>query len=237
MKKRDSGLHLVFIGKKDEVYTTSEIIAKHAEVQHHTITKLIQQYEMDLLEFGGVRFEIEARKTNGGIQSVKVYHLNEQQATLLMTYLRNNEIVRGFKKELVRQFYAMRGIIWKQKYERQTESWQTARIEGKKARRLETDTIKMFVEYAQAQGSKRPDKYYMIFTKLANQVVGITTGDRDGCSTTQLLDLRTVEHVIDRAILHEISNHEEYHKAYQNVKAKVFQVAALALDNGLSLTA
>lgn len=39
---------------------------------------------------------------------VKVYHLNEQQATLLMTYLRNTPVVREFKKELVRQFYAMR---------------------------------------------------------------------------------------------------------------------------------
>lgn len=166
-----------------------------------------------------------------------IYHLNEQQATLLMTYLRNNEVVRAFKKELVRQFYAMRDILWRQRMERQTPAWQTARIEGKKTRRLETDAIKIFVEYARAQGSKNPDKYYMNFTKLANQVVGISPGGRDGGTTAQLLDLRTVEHVIDWAILHEISGHEEYHKAYQNVKVKVLQVAALALDSGLALTA
>lgn len=46
--------------------------------------------------------------TKGGVQDVKVYHLNEEQATLLMTYLKNTERVRAFKKELVRQFYAMR---------------------------------------------------------------------------------------------------------------------------------
>lgn len=228
---------LVFLGKKDEVYTTSEVIAQHAEVQHHTITRLLQQHESDFSEFGRVRFEIDTRKTKGGMQEFKVYHLNEQQATLLMTYLRNNEVVRGFKKELVRQFYAMREIIWKQQYERQTPAWQTARIEGKKTRRLETDAIKMFVEYARAQGSKDPERYYMNFTKLANRVVGIQPGNRDGGSTAQLLDLRTVEHVIDRAILHEISVMEEYHKAYQNVKVKVLQVAALALDSGLALTA
>ena len=44
-------------------------------------------------------------------QKITVYHLNEQQATLLMTYLKNTEQVRAFKKELVRQFYAMRDFI------------------------------------------------------------------------------------------------------------------------------
>jgi phage antirepressor YoqD-like protein len=34
--------------------------------------------------------------------------LNEQQATLLLTYMRNNEIVRNFKKALVKAFYEMR---------------------------------------------------------------------------------------------------------------------------------
>lgn len=94
----------------------------------------------------------------------------------------------------------------------------------------------MFVEYAKAQGSKTTEKYYTNFTKLANQVVGIRPGGRDCGSTAQLLDLRTAEHVIDRALLHEMSVMEEYRQVYQNVKVKVFQVAALALDSGLALT-
>ena len=83
--------------------------------------------------------------------------------------------LRSFKKELVRQFYAMREILWKQQYERKTESWQTARLEGKKARRLETNEIKLFVEYAAANGSKQPQWYYTAFTKLAHTAVGITS--------------------------------------------------------------
>ena len=89
-------------------FTTSEVIAECTGVQHHTITRLIQRHEKDFKEFGRVRFEIEPLETRGGVQMVKTYHLNEQQATLLMTYLRNTEVVREFKKELVRQFYAMR---------------------------------------------------------------------------------------------------------------------------------
>lgn len=224
---------LVFLGKKDEAYTTSEVIAEHSENSHHAVQQLINKYESDFKEFGIIAFEM--RKLGGRGRPETIYHLNEEQATLLMTYLKNTEQVRKFKKELVRQFYAIREIIWKQKYERQTEQWQTARLEGKKARRMETDAIKIFVEYAKAQGSKKPDKYYMNFTKLANQVVCIAPGNRDGGTAAQLLDLRTIENVIDRAILREISECTEYHQAYRNVKVKVLQVAALALSEGLEL--
>lgn len=229
---------LVFLGKKDEVYTTSEIIAEHAQVQHHAVQQLISVYENDFKEFGVIAFEM--RKPPAGSKGGRpetIYHLNEQQATLLMTYLRNNDVVRAFKKELVRQFYAMREIIWKQQYERQTETWQAARIEGKKTRRLETDAIKLFVEYAKAQGSKNPDKYYGNFTKLANKVAGILPGSRDLATTAQLFDLRVIENVIDKAIMNEIADCTEYHKAYQNVKIKVLQVAALAISSGLEISA
>lgn len=237
MKNSKNEMDLVFLGNKEELYTTSEIIAENAEVQHHAVQQLISTYQKDFEEFGQVAFEMRAVKYSRGTNYEKIYHLTEEQATLLMTYLKNNERVRSFKKELVRQFYAMREILWKQRYERQTESWQTARLEGKNARKLETAEIKLFVEYAASNGSKNADKYYMNFTNLAHSAVGITSGGRDTSTTGQLLDLRTVERVIGRAIIHEIGNHTEYHKAFQNVKVKVLQVAALALDSGLSLTA
>jgi phage regulator Rha-like protein len=238
MKNSKNEMALVFLGQKDEVYTTSEIIAEHAEVQHHAVQQLISNYRKDFEEFGIIAFEM--RKPPAGSKGGRpetIYRLTEEQATLLMTYLKNTERVRAFKKELVRQFYAMRKILWRQQFERQTEAWQTARIEGKKVRRMETDEIKLFVEYAAASGSKQPDWYYTAFTKLAHTAVGITSGGRNASTAGQLLDLRTVERVISRAIVHEIGNHTEYHQAFQNVKVKVLQVAALALDGGFALTA
>lgn len=92
----------------EEPFTTSEVIAECAGVKRHAIQSLIQQHEKDFREFGRVAFEMRPLQTRGGQQMVKVYRLNEQQATLLMTYLRNTEVVRAFKKELVRQFFAMR---------------------------------------------------------------------------------------------------------------------------------
>lgn len=110
---------LVFLepNKVDSVpFTTSKVIAEYAEVQHHTVTRFIQQHETDFKEFGILRFEIE--EISGRGQPRKNYHLNEEQATLLMTYLKNTQKVRAFKKELVRQFYSMRRELARREVER-----------------------------------------------------------------------------------------------------------------------
>ena len=96
------------IPNTEEPFTTSEVIAECAGVKRDTVQKLVQRHEKDLREFGRVGFEIRTLQTRGGQQMAKVYHLNEQQATLLLTFLRNAPVVIEFKKELVRQFFAMR---------------------------------------------------------------------------------------------------------------------------------
>ena len=122
-----------------EPFTTSDVIAMFAGIQHHTVTRLIQQHESDFKEFGLLRFQIDAVKREGarGTKYTKHYQLNEEQATLLMTYLKNTAQVRGFKKELVRQFYAMRTELYKA---------QSAKIERKPIRLGMTDAIKALPE-------------------------------------------------------------------------------------------
>lgn len=51
----------------------------------------------------------------------KIYHLNEQQATLLVTYLDNTKPVREFKKNLVSAFFEMRDELTKIRIERASE--------------------------------------------------------------------------------------------------------------------
>lgn len=99
-----------------EPFTTSDIIAECAQVQHHAIQQLIARYESDIKEFGVLAFEMRTVKTN----LTKVYHLNEPQATLILTFLKNTPPVREFKKNLVRQFYAMRNELLRRQIERTT---------------------------------------------------------------------------------------------------------------------
>lgn len=89
-------------------FTTSDVIAEKTENSYRSIQRTIERQLTRLEAFGRVRFEITPLQTKGGVQKHKVYLLNEEQATLLMTFLKNNDIVADFKVELVRQFYAMR---------------------------------------------------------------------------------------------------------------------------------
>ncbi|MFZ2354113.1 Rha family transcriptional regulator [Paucilactobacillus nenjiangensis] len=117
----------------DEPYTTAETIAKYSGNELKSINRLITTHKSDLEEFGVLRFQIaKPLKGSQGGRPTKIYQLNEEQATLLITYLDNTEQVRKFKIELVHEFFAMKKDLLARNL---------ARDYGKKFRRLMTDAI------------------------------------------------------------------------------------------------
>lgn len=118
----------------DEPFTTAEMIERYSGVKRRSINKIITTNKSDLEEFGVLRFQIaKPMKGSKGGRPKKIYQLNEEQATLLITYLDNTPKVRAFKKELVRQFYAMKTELLQR---------QLVRTSGKAGRREMTDAIK-----------------------------------------------------------------------------------------------
>lgn len=101
---------LVFV-QNGQAVTTSEVIAQGVGVQHKNILALVRNYQSDFEVFNPVAFETRRGKPlpQGGFgQSVTVALLSEQQATLLVTYCKNTEVVRKFKVALVKAFYEAR---------------------------------------------------------------------------------------------------------------------------------
>ncbi|TFD58088.1 hypothetical protein E3T43_07530 [Cryobacterium sp. Hh7] len=87
---------------------SSETVADGSGVQHKNVLDLIDANRADFEDFGLVAFETRARSAGqhgGGVARIAL--LNEQQATLLMTFQRNTDQVRSFKKALVRAFFDM----------------------------------------------------------------------------------------------------------------------------------
>lgn len=199
MKKQESGLVFLDAGRK-EPYTTDEVIAECAGVQRPTVTRLIRNRQNDLEEFGRLGFEIRTLQTKGGVQEVKIYHLNEQQATLLITYLRNTKAVTAFKKALVREFYAMREELQKRR---------ELRIEGKPVRRSLTDMIRDNPEH------HRWD--YKLYTDLAYKAAfGKTAGQmkKERAGKGRAIDLLTAEEL----------------KEYQKQEAAVSALYGIGMD-------
>ncbi|CDZ82948.1 Phage regulatory protein Rha (Phage_pRha) [Citrobacter koseri] len=162
LKEQVNAMQLVEIKKLDLV-TNTVAIAEGVGRDHDTIIKLVDRNKSDLEEFGRVGFEIRTLDTKGGRQKQRVALLNEQQTTLLITYMRNNEVVRSFKKRLVAEFFTMRSALAKKKIDRNS-----ARLEYKPM----TDAIK---HEREAQGKQIAPHHFSNEADLINRLaLGMT---------------------------------------------------------------
>lgn len=136
-----------------EPYTTSEIIAEGTGMNHRRVRDAIRKYQKELEAFGKVgayQTPLPGSKTG---QTIPGYILNEQQSTFLLTLLKNTPVVVAFKKELVRQFYAMRDELARRR---------ELRVIGKPIRRSLTDALRDSGEVERMRGHA-----YGTYTNLA----------------------------------------------------------------------
>lgn len=96
--------HLIKIERGQPV-TTTLAIAEGTANTHESVIKLVRTYITDLQEFGEIRFEIRFNQQG---RNTEYALLNEQQSSVLITYMRNSDIVRKFKVALVKGFFEMR---------------------------------------------------------------------------------------------------------------------------------
>ena len=205
--------------RKDDVFTNSKAIAEGTGNQHESIAAIIRKYESDVLDFG--RLDFSDLKSGKRGQPERVYYLNEEQATFVITLLRNSKVVVKFKKELVRQFYAMRRFL----IEKQSKLWNDTRQANRESRLKETDVIKLLAEYAKGQGSTHPDKLYLAYTKLAK---GIAGGSRDGMAASELNTLTLVESIIKQTVEIDMSMGMHYKDIYKDCKERIGRFAEAA---------
>ena len=198
--------------KGNNVFTDSKVIAEGTGNKHKNVKELIVKYQNEMREFGTLSV-LNVESTGG--RPEQYYRLNEEQATFLITLLRNSTRVVAFKKELVRQFYEMRRFI----LEKQTAVWIETRQQGKLTRKAETDIIQKLVEYAKEQGSEHADMLYMTYSKLANKMAGIKK--RDEATVTQLNNLSLMENIILNCIQSGIMMEKHYKDIYQDCKRRL----------------
>lgn len=97
----------IVFARNGQALTTSAIIAEGVNVQHKNILAILRDYRSDFEEFGVFAFETRKLDNPKGGRPETFALLNEQQATLLVTYCKNTEVVRKFKVALVKAFYEM----------------------------------------------------------------------------------------------------------------------------------
>lgn len=149
----------IIIVENKKCFIDSEGLALLADIERRSITRLITNHYKDLEEFGVMRFEITKPDKSGG-RPKTLYLLNEQQATLLTTFMKNSDKVKKFKKKLVREFFKMRDYIQKQ---------EITRAVGIETRKSLTDAVQESGEQERMHGHG-----YSTYTKMVYSVTGLT---------------------------------------------------------------
>jgi len=148
-------------------------------------------------------------------QSEKIYKLNEEQATLLITFMKNTSPVIKFKKALVKQFYVMAKELNKRK---------VTRIIGKQAREALTNAIQSLPEspHKSMKYKHYTDLVYkIIFGKNSKQLkaeYGIDSKGslRDYFTSDEIKDIERIENQI--GVLLDLGNECQTIKLILNKK-------------------
>ena len=237
--------HIVEIHNK-EPRAGSKILSNGFEIEHRALIQMLSKYKVDFLEFGSIEvirnkkttyilnvgcWADETSKSTGGRGAAAEYFLNEDQTNFLGMLLRNSEVSVKFKKALVKDYARCKKLLRDLGKHQTTEEWQKQRIDGKKERRLETDNIKQFIEYARLQGSTNSDRYYEAFSKMENAALFIVAGKfknlRNNMSSSQLLVIGMADQIVKKAIDDGIKAGLPYKEVFQLGKQRILQYATL----------
>ena len=111
----EKGDYLTVFENIEEPLVSHKTLVEYSGNDEHTVLELIRKYKKDLVEIGGgsnLPFQMgTSTHLSNAVNKEKIYFLNEHQATLLLTFMRNTEQVVKFKINLVKEFMKMKDYI------------------------------------------------------------------------------------------------------------------------------
>ena len=149
----------------------------------------------------------------------------EDFALLMDTAKELSMLQRTEKGKEARQYFIACEKALNRKY---NGIWIEAREEGKKIRKIETDVISDFVDYAISQGGseKGCKMYYSTFTREVYKTIGIDKG-RDSHTITESSRIKVLEQCIANSLNESMKTNSKYKDTYKKAKADFNQVATL----------
>lgn len=201
--------------KNQQAVTTSLLVAESFKKRHSDVIRTIENLMSNernsalVEEWFKESFYVDSKG-----EKRKMYYLNRDAFSLLVMGFTGQKAFE-WKVKFIDAFNKMEQVL----SEKHTQTWVETRQQSKLTRKAETDVIKKFVEYAKEQGSGNADKYYVIFSKLANKTVNIS--DRDMATTFQLNSLTFIESIILHTIECQLMLGTEYHEIYQKCKRAI----------------
>lgn len=143
-----------------EPLASSDVIAKGMKAKHKNVLELVRKHAALLADFGTLAFE--TRKSAG--RPTEVAMLNEQQAALLISLMRNSADVLAFKANLIREFYRMRDAL----QQRTNNLWQ--QMHALIAQEVESKVRASFGSHLMLERKKEIPEFREQFARLESEI-------------------------------------------------------------------
>lgn len=205
---------LVTLMRNDAVVSSLQV-AEHFGKLHSNVLKSIEKAQMTEVFYNAsdAPFRKSYYKDESGKKNPMYYLTRDGFSFVVMGF--TGKKAAEWKWKYIAAFNSMEKII----RERLTQEWQITRAAGKLTRKAETDVIKQLAEYAKEQGSKHSQMLYMVYSRLANNAVGVKS--RETASIRELNRLDEVEEMILKIIRRDMANGLHYKEIYQNCKRQL----------------
>ena len=128
-------------------------------------------------------------------------------------YMFNIQGYNDFKMNYINKFNRMEQALINEQHKK----WLSTRQQGKIARKQETDSIKMLMEYGNIPKEKQR-LYYMTYSKLPYKVLGLKKVSRDSLPADDLDMIKELERIIQMTILTSIIKGLDVKAIYQECK-------------------
>jgi len=229
--------------KSKELWVDSHVVARKFGMVHSEFVKRIAGVLSDFPDIdefnecfkhslASEKYYKESRHYRG--TDFSVYIMNRQFFSLVAARLTTKKS-REWQRKFNDAFYEMERRLLKVETNASDIEWNSSRLLGKTARMEETDTIKEFVNYATAQGSKNSQHYFKHVTNASYKALGLMASKhpklRDEMNIYELSELMLAERFATNRLKEYMALERNYKDIYQTVRDDL-----VAFGNTLRLT-
>ena len=213
---------LMIFEKNDQAVVSSRIIAEKFNKEHKNVLQTIHNLMAENQAVRSFFYKTHYKSDRG--RTYPEYLVNRDGFALLAMGFTGKDALE-WKLRYIEAFNTMEAYI----ADRRSSEWLLTRKQGKLIRRSETDTLANLIEYAEAQGSRSiRSKVYIIYTKLVNDLVGISAGQRDKVPYKTLSVISFLEDMILHTVDEEMEKGTHYKEIYKLCKMNGEQIMRFA---------
>jgi len=211
--------HLVIRSQQARVETRNiaDVFGRPHDKVMLTIKSLISDSTISPAEFSESDFTARGKK-------YPCIELNKAGFLKAMPFIGGRKSREG-QRVLVDEFMLMEKLLTKQSKERETIAFQLVRTEGKDVRKVLTDAISQFINYAIDNGSQGAERYYSIITRLTYKSFLLlepkASEVREILTAVQLSQLQTLELIAATILIKGIDSKLAYKKIYRQLKTEL----------------